>query len=355
MTPEEVALLQQAGHGLFRNFLNLVVIIFFYGVYCLIASLAMYNLLAKRNKIAPTWVLGALLAVIFLITTSMVLLSCAASFTSLTARLIENEQLELLQRFQIAGARITSLNQANTWLGGPNGLLFIFGDGIVVWRAWAIWPDQRIVTALPILTLLVTFALSLASSIIQTLSSANLVVAHGQLAQLITAGFAMSIATNLISVILIGIKAYQHQKFMKETIGLGNSGAVKILMFLTESGVVYSIFQIITISLSTADFIPLSTIDIAAFIWNGLMSMVSAIYPSLVILIVNNNYSIANLTDTSATGDDNPGTHISFARSLPLQETTASMGSQAEAVCQSGTEKQIEEFSAIAQPTQSLV
>ncbi|KAJ7575375.1 hypothetical protein C8J56DRAFT_976073 [Mycena floridula] len=306
MTPEETLLLKHAGQILVRDFASAAVRTFCYGVYVLLALLAMYCLLLKHNKTTATWALCALLTVIFLIATASFCLDVAIGFKLMIGVLIESTELELFERLDIANASTTQINMAQLWLNdGFNSLLLIFGDGIVVWRAWAIWHGQRSVIILPGLTLLASFALFLAHNILQPMTFINPLSFYLNVGTLDIAGVTMSIMTNLIAITLIGLKTYQHWKFMKDIIGPGGSAAGKVLMFLTESGIVYIGFQ--------------------------------AIYPSLVILIVTNQHSISHITHGStgvAGGYRNPGTHISFAHPAS-QGTTNSTEDQTEAAVQS--------------------
>ncbi|KAJ7575311.1 hypothetical protein C8J56DRAFT_1063558 [Mycena floridula] len=377
MTPDETLLLKHAGQAFVENFGSMVALTFCYGaehlsveslifvadqdasgVYVLLASLAIYYLLLKHNKTTATWALCALLAVIFLITTASFCLDVAICLKLMIGALIENPELKLLERLEIAIASIAQINLAYVWLNGnSNSLLLIFGDSIVVWRAWAIWHDHRTVIILPGLTLLATFALVLAQNILQTITSVDPAFAHGKAANLLIAGATMSIVTNLIAIILIGLKTYQHWKFMKDTIGPGCSAAGKVLMFLTESGIVYIGFQIINICLSVINTTQGTALFIATRIWNNIMIIVSAIYPSLVILIVTNQHSISHITNgsTGVAGGDNPGTHISFAHSAP-QGTTDSTEDQVAVAVQSMIERHhdIEKVS-VAQEMRDLV
>ncbi|KAJ7585868.1 hypothetical protein C8J56DRAFT_1086013 [Mycena floridula] len=314
MTPHEVALLKNAGQVFVQSFSTMVALSFCYGFYFLLASLTLHTLLAKHSKTTATWILCTMLAILFSLTTTYCCLYVAASFKLMIGALIDNTELELLERFEVADSSILTLNLAQIWISGNgNGLMFIFSDGIVVWRAWAVWSDQRGVIILPALTLLATFV-----CVLQTIESTAF---SGTIAALLTATSALSIATNLIAVLLIGLKAYQHWKFMKDTLGVGNSASGKVLMFLTESGVVYVIFQIINFSLAVVDTTHVSTIYEAGDIWGAIMIIFSAAYPSLVILIVYNKHSIAQLTGVSTAGSGNLGTHISFDRPPP-QGTT---------------------------------
>ncbi|KAJ7575320.1 hypothetical protein C8J56DRAFT_1063564 [Mycena floridula] len=360
MTPDETLLLKHTGQVLVEDFSLLVVQTFCYGaehlsveslifvadqdapgVYVLLASLSVYHLLLRHNKTTATWALCALLTLIFLISTASFCLDVAFCFKLTIGALIKNPELELLERLEITNASITQIVLADIWLSGnTSSILLIFGDGIVVWRAWAIWHGQHSVVILPGLTLLATFALFLAYSILTTIASIAPNFIYGKVANLLTAGAAMSIVTNLIAIILIGLKTYQHWRFMKDTIGSGHSVAGKVMMFLTESGIVYIGVQIINICLVNLDTPQSTALDIACQIWNITANTVSAIYPSLVILIVTNQHSISHFThgSTGVGGGDNPGTHISFAHSAP-QGTTDSTEDQVEAAVQSMIER----------------
>ncbi|KAJ7588603.1 hypothetical protein C8J56DRAFT_889372 [Mycena floridula] len=264
-----------------------------------------------------------MLAVLFSIITAYFCLYIAAGFKLMIEALIDNTDLELLEKFEVANTSIEPLQLAQEWISGNgSGLLFVCGDGIVVWRAWAVWSDQQSVIILPALTLLATFV-----CVIQTIASTATHLLSGTIGALTTAASVLSITTNLIAVLLIGFKAYlirfsQHWKFMKDTVGVGTSAAGKVLMFLTESGIVYVIFQIINFCLSVVDNTNGAPLDEATDIWSAIMIIFSAAYPSLVILLVYNQHSIARLTEGSTAKSRNMGTHISFARSPPQQGTT---------------------------------
>ncbi|KAJ7586889.1 hypothetical protein C8J56DRAFT_1082966, partial [Mycena floridula] len=349
MTPDEVSTLKYAGQVLVENFSSMVPLTFFYGAYVLLASLAMYNLLAKPTKTTSTWVLCSMLSLIFLVTTAYFCLFVAFCFKLISGALIDNTELALSDRLEIASASTLQITLAELWVSGSgNSLPFIFTDGIVVWRAWAVWGGRRNVIILPVLTLLATLGLSMASAIIVTITSTSTPdFVQGQVENLGIAGSTMSLATNLMAVILIGVKAYQHHKFMKDTIGQGYSPSGKVLIFLTESGSVYLAFQIITLCLTTTDSTPLTTLDAVDAIWINIMNIFSAAYPSLVILIANSRYSIANTTRGS--GDKHPGTHISFAQPVP-QGTLASTEICVEERIQSSAERHTEKGSESQDP-----
>ncbi|KAJ7577973.1 hypothetical protein C8J56DRAFT_363325 [Mycena floridula] len=325
MTPEEAQVLKELAQNFQMNFGLMIPLVLFYGIYILLTLSAIYTLLRKRNKTRSTWILCALLGTIFIIITLYVCLFITICFLYMEGTFIANMNLPLMERFSLANERIVKPGLTIMWVAGVNGLLYIFGDGIVVWRAWAVWPGKRYVIILPASMLLAAFAIFLTSSTLRTMASFNPGVIAPQFNNLAIAAYTMSIATNFTSVVLIGIKAYQHRKFMKETLGLGNSAAGKVLLLLTESGAIFVVLQIINICLAFLDddISGHNAFNIATHVSGVMMDLISAIYPTLIILIVSHHRSIARINELSNTISvvgQSPGAHtLSFARSPAVQ------------------------------------
>ncbi|KAJ7588610.1 hypothetical protein C8J56DRAFT_939699 [Mycena floridula] len=149
-----------------------------------------------------------MLAILFSITTTYFCLYVAVGFKLMIGALIDNTDLELVERLEVADSGILRLNLAQIWINGNgSGFAFICSDGIVVWRAWAVWSDQQSVIILPALTLLATFATFLTQCSIETIESTSSNIVFGTIGDLSIAASALSIATNLIAVLLIGLKA----------------------------------------------------------------------------------------------------------------------------------------------------
>ncbi|KAJ3718205.1 hypothetical protein C8R42DRAFT_136151 [Lentinula raphanica] len=315
MTPEETELLKEAGELFVRDFACTVPLALLYGVYCLLAFQAVYTVL-NRRKSKYTWILVTFLIVNFLITTTYFCLYEAIVFVLMQTALVKNTDLSLGDRFTIASDSILGLSIGDMWLGGVNGLAYISGDGIVVWRSWAIWNGRRSVLVLPLFFLFATFAIFITSCTIRTIADVNpsIIPPNTLFGSLTIAGFTASIATNFTSTVLIGIKAYQHRKFMN-TLDMSNTMVVKILLLLTESGGLYIAFQIIQICVAFLDDSQLSnsSFNIASHVWGVVMNFVSAMYPMLIVLIVHRNKSMSDRLSTHVFNE----THISFARSRP--------------------------------------
>ncbi|KIK65921.1 hypothetical protein GYMLUDRAFT_952440 [Collybiopsis luxurians FD-317 M1] len=216
--------------------------------------------------------------------------------------LVKNTELPLAQRFSIASNSILQLSIVEMWLGGVNGLLYMFGDGIVVWRAWAVWTERQVVIIIPGFFLLATFAIFITSSTLRTIASVNpsIIEPNSLFGSLVIAGYTASIATNFSSTVLIGIKACKHRRFMK-TLGMGPSKAAKVLILLTESGVVYIVLQVINVCIAFLDDQSSSNspLNIASHVWGVIMNFVAVrtftIHITLLTLCLLHDVSLSGL------------------------------------------------------------
>ncbi|KAE9397968.1 hypothetical protein BT96DRAFT_1020418 [Gymnopus androsaceus JB14] len=292
MTPQEIEVLKSTGELFVRTFAYNVPLTLFYGAYVILASLAMYCILSLRRT-HSIWILFTLLIITLLVTTVYFGAYVSAAFILMQTTLVKNTELALQERLALAQSSIVNLQIVQLWFGGVNGLLYIFGDGIVVWRAYAVWSDRPKVIILPALMLLASFAIFLTSSSLRTVSTIRpdaLRISSTVTGHLVAAGFSMSIATNLLSTVMIGIKAYQHIRLTK-TVGADSVTVAKVLVFLTESGMVYVALQIIDMCLALLDDAPPnSAFNITSRVWGPMMDLFSAIYPTLVILIVHGRH-----------------------------------------------------------------
>ncbi|KAE9395219.1 hypothetical protein BT96DRAFT_1022044 [Gymnopus androsaceus JB14] len=332
MSPEETSLLTSASELFIRNFAYMVPLTIIYGIYLVLTFMALRTTLSHNRTLSNRTILILLIATL-IITTIYFCTFVAGAFLLMQTALVKNIELSLAERFSLANESVLQIDICSMWVGGDNGLLYLFSDGIVVWRAWAIWTGSCRILILPMLLLFATFAIFIVSSTLRTIAFVNPSwIAGGLMSNLVVAGFSMSIATNLISTLLIAIKAHQHRKSLQNA-GIGSSIAVRILMFLTEAGFVYIVFQIIDVCLAFLDDGSQlnSPFNITTHIWGVIMNLLSATYPPLVILIVHHSHSISQASSGTYLSNSVSGqTHISFARSAspmsstPMEDQSAS-------------------------------
>ncbi|KAF5353602.1 hypothetical protein D9758_013777 [Tetrapyrgos nigripes] len=172
---------------------------------------------------------------------------------------------------RIAGNMVSRLN-------------YVIGDGIVVWRAWVMFPRNLVVKGI----LLICFMGSLGGALADGgLAAAELLHGStdlGNRVNILIMALPLLI-TNMAATGLIGYKAWLHGQDIKKTLkDCGNqvSRAQKILMLLFESGMIYCGVWITDTILSFSTKIGSIAFQTIATALPGLATL----YPILIILLV---------------------------------------------------------------------
>ncbi|ETW83624.1 hypothetical protein HETIRDRAFT_241657, partial [Heterobasidion irregulare TC 32-1] len=117
-------------------------------------------------------------------------------------------------------------------------------DAIVVWRAWALWSGNRIIT-IGLICLLAVTASTLLSIFFTDVIHGSRVGGIVQRTSWLTA-----FMTNVVVTSLVAYKAWKHRQFIKSQFGSGSkrTNTEKILILLIESGVLYCLVWVSFIS-----------------------------------------------------------------------------------------------------------
>ncbi|KAI9510615.1 hypothetical protein F5148DRAFT_1178552 [Russula earlei] len=168
---------------------------------------------------------------------------------------------------------------------------FILSDGIVVWRAWVLWERRFLLFIPPLIFLVCTLGVTVASIIDFYESFRN---PHSKILQILgmyfewsTCGF--TVVTNLWATGLIFIRAWQHRCALrslcvKETF---TSNAEKALAFLVESGALYLCLWIAYTSASFAMG--------RVFFFQSTIVQLVGMYPTVIVVVVTMQLSSADI------------------------------------------------------------
>nr|GAT48103.1 predicted protein [Mycena chlorophos] len=199
-------------------------------------------------------------------------------------------------------ARLEIAHSVVDQFGTPEEALFLFnmlvGDSVVIWRVWVLYPRQFWAPAIPITLLLLSagFAFTDIACLTGNNFSAQSSVAGGGAictnAELIS--WAISLGTNAACTLLIGFKAWNHRRIMKDALGdlkpvrdPSRMSVDRTLSLLVESGFIYCLFWLTQVIL----FVPVgphgSPESLAYEVPGALGDQLSGLYPTLIILIVN--------------------------------------------------------------------
>ncbi|THU80958.1 hypothetical protein K435DRAFT_809477 [Dendrothele bispora CBS 962.96] len=172
------------------------------------------------------------------------------------------------------------------------GVQYVIGDIVVVWRAWVLFPGR--------LAVKVTLLICLLGSFVGTFLDIGVLVKRvikdfddtGNKIMIVILTVPL-IFTNFTATTLIGFKAWHHFHSIERNLGSTNrssSKALKILLLLIESGLLYLAFWVI----STIGFLVLGLTqdsgNIANFNYHVIMPGLVAIYP----ILINRKWAIAS-------------------------------------------------------------
>ncbi|KAI0053643.1 hypothetical protein FA95DRAFT_1600788 [Auriscalpium vulgare] len=197
----------------------------------------------------------------------------------------------------------------------------IFGDAIVIWRAWVIWGRSWRVAIGPILLLLGTLAVILAQIVLGNrlgyLQAAESLLSSKTLLRLNVASYALTLATNAVATAMIAYRAWLHHRSSSTVrIRIGRDRALAVLLLLVESGAIYCTLWIADIVLWT---LPASTVGGSFDFLVPLLPQLMTMYPTVIVVLcaVERSYTDNVMLDkhsgilpTAYRTPDHPGSHI---------------------------------------------
>ncbi|KAF9456563.1 hypothetical protein BDZ94DRAFT_1275301 [Collybia nuda] len=314
MTPDETRLLLSAGEAFNHNTIQIICQTAFYGMYLLIFPYAVLVLWRRCHWTAITLTMLLLTCFMFAVASIYWAAMISQSLILIQMAFIKNMDEPLAIRVQLANAATVSSLRVQNW---PQYLNFICGDGIVVWRVWALWPENRVPRWSVLILLVASTVTSLCAAILPTIDEdpkalLSIIQANFQLAS-----FVLSLATNAVATVLIGYKAWFHRQLIKECYGKlhQHSKALKTLLLLVESGVIYCAIQLVYVVLDAQSSNPNSAVGFAERVINGSAIIIAAMYPTLIIILVALQQSIADTPGISTIGISHD--------SMSLQPTSA--------------------------------
>ncbi|THU78062.1 hypothetical protein K435DRAFT_877057 [Dendrothele bispora CBS 962.96] len=159
---------------------------------------------------------------------------------------------------------------------------FLISDGIVVWRAWIMFPHNIVVRSMLAICMIGSFVGTFVDVGISSVRFLRDPTNTGEKSGLLIMALPF-IITNAVATGTIGWKAWCHHKDIKQNLDLsGNSisRVQKVLLLLVESGVVYCALWI------AYTIVSFEGAQSTSFqVYSSAMPSISALYPILIILI----------------------------------------------------------------------
>ncbi|KAJ7822516.1 hypothetical protein B0H14DRAFT_2370691, partial [Mycena olivaceomarginata] len=169
----------------------------------------------------------------------------------------------------------------------------IIGDGVVIWRTWAIYQRRLLAILMPSILLFVLFREPvkflrwLVFAVLDTICFNGTLPGGEKIcpwSALVV--WALSVATNITCTILIAFKAWYHRKMMREfnlSAPHSRTSTERILSLLVESGFIYTLLWVIV----CLNFSRASPLMYAYVVLSPMGNQIAGMYPTIIIVIVN--------------------------------------------------------------------
>ncbi|KAH8832128.1 hypothetical protein DL96DRAFT_1590014 [Flagelloscypha sp. PMI_526] len=283
--PETASLLSYSAQLIWFNQLFTLFVIMGYAFYfpLLIKSI---RILLKRvaSSVSSRYLLG-LTAVLGISTTMHFVSSLSVNFQMLLWPNMGTLDIPVMAKLQLVADAVDVATNVQFFTGRINLSLV---DAIVVWRAYVLWPNQRLIRLTLAGSLLITVLFSLILMVFtpepekygMSLVTCNALNIFRDV---------LALAVNVYATILIAYQGWSLEKTMEGT-GAPRPLAAKVLAILVEGGVVLAVLQVLMISLGIITANTLDPADgsyIAFTVVTEILIAASAIYPSMITILVS--------------------------------------------------------------------
>ncbi|KAE9397011.1 hypothetical protein BT96DRAFT_90142 [Gymnopus androsaceus JB14] len=288
MSPEEQELIFSFAQVAFFNTVNLIVTITGYGAFALGTGITVHSLASKSFGRSQTLLLICL-TTIFVCFTWDVFYS--GGFNLMDVKYTFMRTLE----GGIAAQGEASDEKTSTWQYMPGWaatINLILSDGIVVWRAWILFQNDKICKSVLTVLMFANIGINIADCIWDNVEI-TIEVSSSTILDWLSA--LISLVVNIVATLLIAYKAWSHHRIMSDALPIhgGRTRVENILLLLVESGAVYCGIQsvyVVFILLDTYTAVDLGFSQ-AMNVITAMSIVASACYPIAVIILVQTGSS----------------------------------------------------------------
>ncbi|KAI0252408.1 hypothetical protein BJV78DRAFT_1360933 [Lactifluus subvellereus] len=193
---------------------------------------------------------------------------------------------------------------------------YILSDCIVLWRAWVLWNRRFILFIPPLIFILCTLVISVASAAFAYEGFKTKSVRKTDISYTLRwYVWGLTISTNVWATFLIFIRAWEHRRFLRSQFGKENatSKAESVLAFLVESGALYLCIWLtfITVAVVASPATLLFRISIVQLV---------GIYPTAVFVVVTMRMSAADILSRPGCDTRHHPSAMIFAPSSPTAQ-----------------------------------
>ncbi|KAE9388298.1 hypothetical protein BT96DRAFT_981099 [Gymnopus androsaceus JB14] len=289
MLSEESEQLAAVGTVLLQNISALMFEIGLLGVYTLAFIISMHTILQKENNGRAHKALIVLLLAGFVMVVLYTCANIAANFFLVNSGLVVSLTGGLMAQEMAADLKVSVMIITQEWSGD---FMVLIADMAIVWRAWALWSENRLIKWTLLIILLTDIGVNIADVIadiridISTNGKCNRTVTLDWL------GALLNLIVNIVATLLIAHRAWTHHQSTRGISRNKKTQVEAILQLMVDSGAIFGVVQVIFIIFNALDIqaASLSPVYDARVLLEGFYVFSAALNPvALVILIQTEN------------------------------------------------------------------
>ncbi|KAE9385930.1 hypothetical protein BT96DRAFT_928567 [Gymnopus androsaceus JB14] len=153
----------------------------------------------------------------------------------------------LLAQEMAAGLKGEAINVLEEW---PESFIFLIADTAIVWRAWALWAENRVIKWMLLVILLADIGVNIADAVVDTKADLSFIQNTVTLDWLSTV---LNLAVNIVATLLIAYRAWTHHQTTHAILQSKRTPVEVILLLMIESGAIFGVVQVTNITFDALD------------------------------------------------------------------------------------------------------
>ncbi|KAJ7046145.1 hypothetical protein C8F04DRAFT_1387775 [Mycena alexandri] len=288
-TPEDIVL--SYGESLYRDFVPHDVGYVFYGIYLVVFVIYFWTTIQRPMPSIAARLLFCAMLLLFFSSTAQYIADMLLSLEQMEAYLTWTS-VPLADRRTVWLQTHAGLYKTQRW---PTAFNFVISDLIVIWRASVIFTLSRWIRVSLWSVGLADVGVWLCAASITSRDAVERTQNRSIDETINTVANCMSLATNLVGTVAIGVKAWNQRKFMKQHTMWG-SNVPRVLLLLVETGGIWAMVQLAFSVLQQVNHGGNAKLDLATAVVARIATYFAAILPTATLIIARSQRSVDYVT-----------------------------------------------------------
>ncbi|KAE9400905.1 hypothetical protein BT96DRAFT_1018543, partial [Gymnopus androsaceus JB14] len=250
MTPEESEQIAYAGSVVFENTSTIILLSGLAGVYILAFTISMHIILRKNNN---RWAYKALIALLLMAFALAALFACldiALGLLEVKFGFVVSLSGGLIAQELAADSKVSGMSIISDWAAN---FTFLIADTAIVWRAWALWTENKLVKWTLLIILLADIGINIADAVVDTKVTINALNTDNNSVTFDSLSPALNLTVNIVATFLIAHRAWKHHQSTPAILHNNKTEVGAILLLMVESGAIFGMVQVTNIILHALD------------------------------------------------------------------------------------------------------